>query len=57
MDKAVKRRYNLVYCLRKMGIVCLPKKRMIFFPCNQDPTIRQINYLCKEYHFHVQLEI
>ncbi|KXO15633.1 hypothetical protein HMPREF3218_0200556 [Prevotella bivia] len=58
MNKIIKRRYNLVYCLRKKGVRCLSKERIIFFPYNQNPNaIRQISCLCREYHFHVQLEL
>lgn len=58
MNKAMKRRYNLVYRLKKKGVICLSKERIICFPYNQDPNaIRQIECLCREYHFYVQLEI
>ncbi len=58
MDRVTKRRTNLLYNLRKKGVRCLTKERMIFFPYGEDPNaVRQIVCLCNEYHFHVQLEI
>ena len=59
MDRVTKRRTNLLYNLRKKGIRCLTKERMIFFPYEGgDPhSVRQITRLCNEYHFHVQLEL
>lgn len=58
MNRTLKRRANLLYNLRKKSVRCLTKERMIFFPCNKDPfMVRQIVCLCREYHFHVQLEL
>lgn len=58
MDRVTKRRTNLLYNLRKKGVSCLTKERMIFFPYGEDPyNVRQIACLCNEYHFHVQLEL
>ncbi len=58
MDRVTKRRTNLLYNLRKKGVRCLTKERMIFFPYGEDPNgVRQIVCLCNEYHFHVQLEL
>lgn len=58
MNKVVKRRTNLLYNLRKKGVRCLTKERIIFFPYGENPyTVRQIVCLCNEFHFHVQLEI
>ena len=55
MDRVTKRRTNLLYNLRKKGVRCLTKERMIFFPYGEDPNeVRQIVCLCNEYHFHVQ---
>lgn len=58
MNKSLRRRANLLYSLRKKGIRCLTKERMIFFPYEEEPySIKQIVILCNEYHFHVQFEI
>ena len=57
-DRVIKRRNNLLYNLRKKGVRCLTKERMIFFPYGEDPRkVSQIVRLCQEYHFHVQLEL
>lgn len=57
-DRVIKRRTNLLYNLRKKGVRCLTKERMIFFPYGEDPyNVRQIACLCNEYHFHVQMEL
>ena len=44
MDRIVKRRTNLLYNLRKKGIRCLTKERVIFFPYgDQEPLkVKQI---------------
>ena len=57
MNKSLRRRANLLYSLRKKGIKCLTKERMIFFPYgDQDPLlVKQISALCNDYNFHVQL--
>lgn len=58
MDRIVKRRTNLLYNLRKKGVRCFTKERMIFFPYGENPyAIKQIVSLCNEYHFNVQLEL
>lgn len=58
MDRVIKRRTNLLYNLRKKGVRCLTKERIIFFPYNQNPNeIKQIRCLCREYNFYVQFEI
>lgn len=59
MDRIVKRRTNLLYNLRKKGIRCLTKERVIFFPYgDQEPLkVKQIAALCNDYNFHVQLEL
>ena len=52
------KRDNLLYRLRKKGIRVLTRERTIFFAYDGEPfKIRQIRRLCKEFRFHVQLEI
>ncbi len=57
MNKSLRRRANLLYSLRKKGIRCLTKERVIFFPYgDQEPLqVKQIAALCNDYNFHVQL--
>lgn len=52
------KRDNLLYRLRKKGVRVITRERTIFFPYDGEPfkTI-QVKRLCKEFHFHVQLEI
>lgn len=51
-------RDNLLYRLRKKGVRVHTRKRTIFFAFDREPfRNRQIRRLCKEFNFHVQLEI
>lgn len=52
------KRDNLLYRLRKKGVRVITRERTIFFPYDGEPfkTIQE-KRLCKEFHFHVQLEI
>lgn len=52
------RRKNILYRLRKKGIRCLTKQRLIFFPYGGEPMdIIQIKRLREEFGFSVQFEI
>lgn len=52
------RRDDLLYRLRKKGVRVQTRERTIFFSFDGEPfKIIQIKRLCKEFHFHVQLEI
>lgn len=54
MDR-LKRRANLLYSLRRKGVRCHTKKRLIFIPCGEDPSrYKQAVKLCHEYNFVVQ---
>lgn len=56
--KLAKRRANILYRLRKKGVSCSTKERIISFPYSGKPfEIIQIKRLCDEFHFHVQLII
>ena len=58
MDKRLKRRANLLYRLRKKGVRCDTKARVICLAYDKDPMkVIQIRRLCKEYNFNVQLTI
>lgn len=58
MDKRKMRRKNILYKLRRKGVRCSTKERMIFYPSGGNPlTIVQIRRLCEEYGFKVQFEI
>lgn len=58
MDKRMKRRSNILYRLRKKGVRCITKERVIFFAYGKNPMeIIQIARLCREFGFSVQLEI
>lgn len=58
MDKRSMRRKNILYRLRKKGIRCLTKQRLIFFPYGGEPMdIIQIKRLREEFGFSVQFEI
>lgn len=49
---------NILYRLRKKGIRCVTRERVIFFPYGQEPmAVVQIHRLCKEFNFNVQFEI
>ena len=51
-----KRRANLLYRLRKKGVVCNTKRQTIFIPIEEDPFKHiQVKRLCSEFHFTVQL--
>lgn len=50
-----KRRANLLYRLRKKGVVCNTKQQTIFIPYEDDPFKHiQAQRLCKEFHFAIQ---
>ena len=52
------RRDNLLYRLRKKGVRVQTMERAIFFAYDGEPfKITQVQHLCKEFHFVVQLEI
>ena len=52
------RKKNLLYKLRRKGVRCSTKERMIFYPCNENPLlVIQIRRLCDEYNFKVHFEI
>lgn len=52
---SLKRRANLLYRLRKKGIRCDTKQRLIMLSCFQNPTdYVQITKLCRDYAFNVQ---
>ena len=52
------KRDNLLYRLRKRGVRVQTRERTIFFLFDGEPfKIIQVKRLCKEFHFHVQLEI
>lgn len=58
MDKKKMRRKNLLYKLRRKGVRCDTKRRVIEYPYGEDPArIPQIRRLVKEYNFNVQLII
>lgn len=58
MDKKKMRRKNLLYKLRRKGVRCSTKERMIFYPCNENPLlVIQIRRHCDEYNFKVHFEI
>ncbi|MEQ2900909.1 MULTISPECIES: hypothetical protein [Phocaeicola] len=58
MDKRKMRRKNLLYKLRRKGVRCSTKERMIFYPYGGTPlSVVQIRRLCEEYGFNVQFEI
>lgn len=42
MDRIVKRRTNLLYNLRKKGIRCLTKERVIFFPYGDQEPFKKL---------------
>lgn len=55
---SLKRRANLLYKLRRHGVECDTKKRVIFLPYEYDPKnyprYPQISRLCREFNFNVQ---
>lgn len=52
------RRKNILYKLRRKGVRCSTKERMIFYPYGGVPlNVVQIRRLCEEYGFKVQFEI
>ena len=51
----VKRRANLLYKLRRHGVECNTKLRVIYLPYFDTPEkYPQIPRLCREFHFNVQ---
>lgn len=58
MDRRLKRRANILYRLRKKGVRCVTRERVIFYPYGKDPmAVVQIVRLCREFGFGVQLEM
>lgn len=58
MDKRKMRQKNLLYKLRRKGVRCSTKERIIFYPYGGVPlNVVQIQRLCEEYGFKVQFEI
>lgn len=58
MDKRKMRRKNLLYKLRRKGIRCSTKERIIFYPYGGFPlTVVQTRRLCDEYDFKIQFEM
>lgn len=56
--KKAKRRSNMLYKLRKKGVICDTKSKTIDYPWDQNPwAVCQVNRLCKEFGFRVQLTI
>ncbi|SES88622.1 hypothetical protein SAMN04487825_10724 [Prevotella sp. kh1p2] len=52
------KRDNLLYRLRKKGVRVHTRERTIYFVFDGEPfKIRQVKRLCREFDFHVQLEI
>lgn len=50
-----KRRANLLYKLRRHGVECNTKHRVIFLPYGDAPERHpQIPRLCLEFHFNIQ---
>ena len=51
-----KRRSNILYKLRKQGVVCDTKARVIELPCGGEPRSAnvQVARLRREYRFNVQ---
>lgn len=53
-----KRRANLLYKLRRKGITCDTKSRVIYLPYGEDPYKHiQITRLRQEFHFNIQFFI
>ncbi len=58
MDKRLKRRANILYRLRKKGVRCDTKARVIYYAYGEEPmAVPQIRRLHKEFNFNVQFEI
>ena len=56
--KASKRRSNILYKLRKKGVVCDTKARVVELPYGAGPdAIVQVARLRREYRFNVQFYI
>lgn len=50
-----KRQANLLYKLRRKGISCDTKQRLIFMPYKANPHCYiQAMRLCKEFHYNIQ---
>lgn len=57
-DKKKMRRKNLLYRLRRKGVRCDTRSRVIEFPYGEDPgRVPQIRRLVKEYRFNIQFII
>lgn len=55
VDRKTKRRYNLVYRLRKRGIMCDSRKRTIYLVFGTDTAEdRLCRQLCSEFRFAIQ---
>lgn len=59
MEKRMrKRRANLLYRLRKKGVRCITKRRIIEYPCGGNPmSVIQIKRLTDEFDFYVQFVV
>ncbi len=59
MEKRMrKRRANLLYRLRKKGVRCITKRRMIECPYGLNPmSVIQIKRLTDEFDFYVQFVV
>lgn len=58
MDKRKMRQKNLLYKLRRKGVRCSTKERVIFYAYGGTPlNVVQIRRLCEEYNFKVQFKI
>lgn len=56
--KAMKRRANLLYKLRRKGIEADTRRHLIFIPCGRDPALYiQAVRLCREFRFRIQFII
>lgn len=52
------RQKNLLYKLRRKGVRCSTKERVIFYAYGGTPlNVVQIRRLCEEYNFKVQFKI
>lgn len=53
-----KRRANILYRLRRKGVRCQTRQRIIFYPYGRNPNeVLQIRQLREEYNFTVQFTI
>lgn len=58
IKQRIKRRTNLLYRLRKKGVQCETKQRIIIYPMGQNPMcIHQVRKLVAEFGFNIQYEM